>query len=247
MEWSDEGIVLGARPFGESGAIAEIFTREHGRAAANGAWRREQAHAPDPASGQHGQPNVEGAHGENSSASLRPSKYRVSRPYAANIMEDAVALAGINSAVAMLRLGSAERQPYPNLFEALILLIEGAQRYDRLAALYARFELGLLAELGYGLDLSVCALTGVTDDLAFVSPRSGRAASREAGEQFADKLLRLPPFLTDPDKPVEEGDVADALALAGYFLERRLFDPQGQGMPPARVRLIERLGFAGRL
>jgi DNA repair protein RecO (recombination protein O) len=87
----------------------------------------------------------------------------------------------------------------------------------------------------------------VTDDLAFVSPRSGRAASREAGEQFADKLLRLPPFLTNPDIPVEEGDVADALALAGYFLERRLFDPQGQGMPPARVRLIERLGFAGRL
>lgn len=244
MEWSDEGIVLGARPFGESGAIAELFTREHGRAAAmvhGGVSRRTR---PILQAGNMVSVTWKARTGEQLGFF---APIEVSRPYAAHIMEDAVALAGINSAVAMLRLGSAERQPYPNLFEALILLIEGLSDTIVWPALYARFELGLLAELGYGLDLSACALTGVTDDLAFVSPRSGRAASREAGEQFADKLLRLPPFLTDPDKPVEEGDVADALALAGYFLERRLFDPQGQGMPPARVRLIERLGFAGRL
>ncbi|HWA21721.1 MAG TPA: DNA repair protein RecO [Caulobacterales bacterium] len=244
MEWSDDAIVLGAKPFGESGAIAELFTREHGRAAAmvhGGISRRTR-------------PTLQAGNMVRVTWKARTSDQlgffsplEVSRPYAAHIMEDAVALAGINSAVALLRLGSAERQPYPNLFEALILLIEGLSDAEVWPALYARFELGLLAELGYGLDLSVCALTGTTDDLAFVSPRSGRAASREAGEQFADKLLRLPPFLTNSDKPVEEGDVADALALAGYFLERRLFDPQGQGMPPARVRLIERLGFAGRL
>jgi DNA repair protein RecO (recombination protein O) len=244
MEWSDDAIVLGARPFGESGAIAELFTREHGRAAAmvhGGISRRTR---PTLQAGNLVRTTWKARTGEQLGFF---APIEVARPYAAHLLEDAVALAGMSSAIALLRLGTAERQAYPTLFDALILLIEGLSESEVWPALYARFELGILSELGYGLDLTVCALTGVADDLAFVSPRSGRAASREAGEPFADKLLRLPPFLTDADKPVEEGDVADALALAGYFLERRLFDPQGQGMPPARVRLIERLGFAGRL
>ncbi len=244
MEWSDDAIVLGARPFGESGAIAELFTREHGRAAAmvhGGISRRTR---PTLQAGNLVRTTWKARTGEQLGFF---APIEVARPYAAHLLEDAVALAGMSSAIALLRLGTAERQAYPALFDALILLIEGLSESEVWPALYARFELGVLSELGYGLDLTVCALTGVADDLAFVSPRSGRAASREAGEPFADKLLRLPPFLTDADKPVEEGDVADALALAGYFLERRLFDPQGQGMPPARVRLIERLGFAGRL
>ena len=128
-----------------------------------------------------------------------------------------------------------------------LLLIETMGRNEMWPALYTRFELGLLSELGYGLDLSICAVTGAVDDLAWVSPRSGRAASKEAGDPFADKLLRLPPFLIDAERPVESGDIADAFALAGYFLERRIFDPQGQGVPDARRRLIECLGFAGRL
>jgi DNA repair protein RecO (recombination protein O) len=244
MEWSDDAIVLGARPFGESGAIAELFTREHGRAAAmvhGGVSRRTR---PTLQAGNLVRTTWKARTGEQLGFF---APIEVARPYAAHLLEDAVALAGMSSAIALLRLGTAERQAHPVLFDALILLIEGLAESEVWPALYARFELGILSELGYGLDLTVCALTGVADDLAFVSPRSGRAASREAGEPFADKLLRLPPFLTDADKPVEEGDVADALALAGYFLERRLFDPQGQGMPPARVRLIERLGFAGRL
>jgi DNA repair protein RecO (recombination protein O) len=107
--------------------------------------------------------------------------------------------------------------------------------------------LGLLAALGYGLDLAACALTGAHDDLAFVSPKSGRAAARAAGAPFSDKLLALPSFLTDAGAELAEGDIADAFALAGFFLERRVFDPMGQGLPDARRRLIETLGHAGRL
>jgi len=244
MEWTDDGVVLGARAFGESGAIAELFTREHGRAGAmvhGGISRRTR-------------PTLQAGNLVRATWKARTgdqlgffSPIEPLTPYAATLMEQPDALAGISSAVAMLRLGAIERQPYPKLFEAFVLLLDAMNENEIWPALYARFELGLLAELGYGLDLSACALTGATDDLAYVSPRSGRAASREAGEPFADKLLILPAFLTDAAAPVETGDVANALALAGFFLERRLFDPQGQGMPEARVRLIHRLGFAGRL
>jgi DNA repair protein RecO (recombination protein O) len=244
MEWSDDGIVLGARPFGESGAIAELFTRERGRVAGmvhGGISRRTR---PVLQAGNLVRATWKARTGEQLGFF---SPLEVAEAHAARLMENAEALTGINSAVALLRLGSVERQPYPRLYEALVLLLEGMSESELWPALYARFELGLLAELGYGLDLSVCALTGVSEDLAFVSPRSGRAASREAGAPFADKLLALPAFLTDPAAPVESGDVANALALAGFFLERRLFDPQGVNMPEARVRLIHRLGFAGRL
>jgi DNA repair protein RecO (recombination protein O) len=90
-------------------------------------------------------------------------------------------------------------------------------------------------------------VTGETEGLAWVSPRTGRAATAEAGAPHADVLLKLPPFLIDPDAELQSGDVADAFALAGYFLERRVFEHRGEGMPDQRRRLIERLGFAGRL
>jgi DNA repair protein RecO (recombination protein O) len=244
MEWTDDGVVLGARTFGETGAIAELFTREHGRAGAmvhGGISRRIK---PTLQSGNLVRATWKARTGDQLGffSPIEPVE-----PYAAHLMEKPEAMAAIASAVALIRLGAIERQPFPKLFEAMLLLLDATSQSDIWPAVYARFELGLLAELGYGLDLSVCALTGATDDLAYVSPRSGRAASREAGEPFADKLLVLPAFLTDPAAPVESGDVANALALAGFFLERRLFDPQGTGMPEARVRLIHRLGFAGRL
>jgi DNA repair protein RecO (recombination protein O) len=140
-----------------------------------------------------------------------------------------------------------ERQAYPQLYDALIVLIEAMPHTDVWPALYTRFELGLLSAMGYGLDLSRCAVTGETEGLAWVSPRTGRAATYEAGAPHADVLLKLPPYLIDMEAELKSGDVADAFALTGYFLERRLFDHKGEGMPEARRRLIERLGFAGRL
>jgi len=144
-------------------------------------------------------------------------------------------------------MATPERQAYPQLYDALIVLIEAMPQNEIWPAIYARFELGLLAALGYGLDLTRCAVTGETDNLRWVSPRTGRAATADAGAPHAELLLKLPPFLTDPEAELVSGDVADAFALAGYFLDRRLFDVKGEGMPEARRRLIERLGFAGRL
>ena len=146
-----------------------------------------------------------------------------------------------------MRSAVAERQAYPQLYDGLIVLLEAMGHSEIWPALYVRFELGLLAALGYGLDLSLCAVTGETEGLAWVSPRTGRAATAEAGAPHADVLLKLPAFLTDPSAPVAEGDIAHAFALSGYFLERRVFEQKGEGMPDARRRLIERLGFAGRL
>src|SRR5262249_16006970 len=132
-------------------------------------------------------------------------------------------------------------------YDALIVLIEAMPQNDIWPALYTRFELGLLSALGYGLDLTRCAVTGETENLGWVSPRTGRAATVEAGAPHADVLLKLPRFLVDPDAELAEGDVAHPFALSASFLDRRLFDVKGEGVPEQRRRLIERLGFAGRL
>jgi DNA repair protein RecO (recombination protein O) len=102
----------------------------------------------------------------------------------------------------------------------------------------ARFELDFLAELGFGLDLSSCAATGATQDLIYVSPRSGRAVSRTGGEAYKEKLLRLPAFLRIEDAPASAADIADAFALTGFFLDRHAFAPHGMALPDARARFV---------
>jgi DNA repair protein RecO (recombination protein O) len=244
VEWTDDAIVLGAKPFGETQALAEVFSRNHGRAGAivhGGASRRMK---PVLQRGNVVQVTWK-ARTADQLGYFAPME--LMEPYAARTLDDPSALAAVSAAVDLIRAGAIERQPYPGIYDALNVLLEALGAPEIWPAIYTRFELGLLAELGYGLDLGACALTGVTDDLAFVSPRSGRAASRSAGEAYADKLLRLPPFIADPSAPLDEGDVADAFALTGWFLERRIFDRQGQGMPDSRRRLIEALGHRGRL
>jgi DNA repair protein RecO (recombination protein O) len=242
MEWVDDAIVLGARPFGEGKLVAEVFAREHGRFGG-------VVHA-----GRKSQPILQAGNVVHAGWKARLSEQlgffyplELVEPHATRLLDDPAALAGLSSAVALVRGAAAERQAYPQLYDALMVLIEAMPHGEIWPALYARFELGLLGALGYGLDLSRCAVTGATEGLAWVSPRTGRAATYEAGAPHADVLLRLPPFLVDAEAELKEGDVADAFALSGYFLERRLFDQKGEGLPEARRRLIERLGFAGRL
>jgi DNA repair protein RecO (recombination protein O) len=242
MEWTDDAVVLGSRHFGEGKLVAEVFARAHGRFGGVVHGGRRAAPALQPG-------NLVRASWKARLADQLGFFHPIelAEPHATRLLDDPAALAGLNSAVALVRAAAPERQAYPQLYDALLVLIEALPGSEIWPALYARFELGLLAALGYGLDLSRCALTGETEGLAWVSPRTGRAATAEAGAEHADKLLRLPPFLTDAGAQLEEGDVADALALAGFFLDRRLFDHLGEGAPPARRRLIERLGFAGRL
>jgi DNA repair protein RecO (recombination protein O) len=242
MEWVDDAIVLGARPFGEGKLVAEVFAREHGRYGG-------VVHA-----GRKSTPMLQAGNLVHAGWKARLSEQlgffsplELVEPHATRLLDDPSALAGLSSAVTMVRAAAAERQAYPQLYDALIVLIEAMPQNGVWPALYARFELGLLAALGYGLDLTRCAVTGETENLAWVSPRTGRAATYDAGLPHADVLLKLPPFLIDAEAELKSGDVADAFALAGYFLERRLFDQRGEGMPDGRRRLIERLGFAGRL
>lgn len=242
MEWVDDAIVLGSRHFGEGKLVAEVFSREHGRYGG-------VVHA-----GRKSQPILQAGNLVHAGWKARLSEQlgfysplELVEPHATRLLDDPIALAGLSSAVSLIRGATPERQAYPQLYDALIVLIESMPHTDVWPAIYTRFELGLLAALGYGLDLSRCAVTGETENLAWVSPRTGRAATAEAGAPHADVLLRLPPFLVDPDAELKSGDVADAFALAGYFLERRVFEHKGEGMPDSRRRLIERLGFAGRL
>lgn len=242
MEWVDNAIVLGARHFGEGKLVAEVFSREHGRYGG-------VVHA-----GRKSQPILQAGNVVHAGWKARLSEQlgfysplELIEPYATRLLDDPIALAGLSSAVTLIRSATPERQAYPQLYDALIVLIEAMPHHEIWPAIYARFELGLLSAMGYGLDLSRCAVTGQTENLAWVSPRTGRAATYDAGAPHAELLLRLPPFLVDAEAELKEGDVADAFALAGYFLERRVFDQRGENLPETRRRLIERLGFAGRL
>lgn len=242
MEWVDDAIVLGARHFGEGKLVAEVFSRAHGRYGGI-------VHA-----GRKSLPVLQAGNIVHAGWKARLADQlgffhplELSEPHATRLLDDPIALAGLSSAITLVHGAVAERQAYPQLYDALIVLIEAMPQNAIWPALYTRFELGLLAALGYGLDLSRCAVTGAETNLGWVSPRTGRAATVEAGAPHADVLLRLPQFLTNSEAELVEGDVADAFALAGYFLERRLFEQKGEQLPEARARLIERLGFAGRL
>jgi len=242
MEWVDDAIVLGARPFGEGKLVAEVFARNHGRFGG-------VVHA-----GRKSQPMLQAGNVVHAGWKARLSEQlgfynplELVEPHATRLLDDPIALACLSSAVTLIRSATPERQAYPQLYDALLVVVEAMPQGEIWPALYTRFELGLLSALGYGIDLSRCAVTGATEGLAWISPRTGRAATYDAGAPHAEVLLRLPPFLIDPEAELVSGDVADAFALAGYFLERRVFDQKGEGMPDARRRLIERLGFAGRL
>jgi DNA repair protein RecO (recombination protein O) len=242
MEWTGSAIVLGAKPFGEGKAIVELFSAEHGRTAGVVHGVRRLGGVLQAGNRVHVTWKARLAEQLGFFAPLE-----MESGVAAFLLDDKAALDGLTSTVALIRLALPERQAYPAVYGSLSVVLDSLAEPHLWPALYSRFELGLLSAAGYGLDLSRCALTGVAHDLAFVSPKSGRAANRDAAAAFADKLLALPPFLIDPEAPVASGDIADAFALTGFFLERRIADPKGEGMPDARRRLIEHLGMNGRL
>ncbi len=165
----------------------------------------------------------------------------------AALFDDPLALTGLASAAAVAAVALPEREPHPGVFAAFEALSAAFALPEVWPAVYVRFEAGLLEEMGFGLDLSRCAVTGSADDLAWVSPRTGRAVSRAAGAAYADRLLRLPPFMLGSQGGLDAGDVGAGLAITGRFLERDVFGPLNRPLPPARVWLVERLDKAGRL
>ncbi len=140
-----------------------------------------------------------------------------------------------------------EREPHPGAFFGLEAFIAALAAVQDWPAVFVGYEAGLLQDLGFGLDLTRCAATGATDDLVWVSPRTGRAVSRTAGEPYQDKLLPLPPFLMGAQAALVAGDVEAGLNLTGHFLEQFVFNPLNRPLPPARVWLIDKLRETGRL
>jgi DNA repair protein RecO (recombination protein O) len=233
MQWTDDGVVLGVKRHGETSVILELMTIERGRhlgLVRGGAGTRLRA-VLQPGNllratwrarlDEHlGHYAVEGL-------DLR----------AAGFLGAAHAVHGITHVAELCRL-LAEREPHAQVFAALQALLDHIDEPLAAATSVARFELQLLAELGFGLDLGSCAATGVTTDLAYVSPRSGRAVSRGAGEEYRDKLLRLPDFLHTDGEPPSAAALSDAFTLTGFFLDRHGFGPRGLEVPASRARFV---------
>jgi len=239
MQWTDDGIVLGVKRHGEANAILELMTHGHGRHlglvrggfgsrlrpilqpgnSVRAAWRaRLDEHL--------GNYTVEGLR-------LRAASY-FSAPHA---------IYGVTHLAALMRL-LPERDPHTGLYETLDAILDQLDDPALAAPMVVRFELRLLSELGFGLDLEQCAATGASGDLAYVSPKSGRAVSRDAGEPWADKMLRLPAFLRQRDAIPSSHDLADGFALTGYFLTRHVLEARGLSLGDERAHFIAALARA---
>jgi DNA repair protein RecO (recombination protein O) len=236
MQWSDEGVILGVRKHGETSAIVEIFTAHHGCFAGLVKGGRSRQMRPVLQAGNRVAATWRARLEDHLGAySLEPLQLG-----AGALMQNAFQLAGLSTLVALTRI-LPEREPHPRLYEAFGIVLESLSDDSLWPALLARFELGLLEELGFGLDLARCAATGAAADLAYVSPRTGRAVSRSAGKPYSDKLFGLPGFLLG-EKSQSMSDVAAGFKLTGYFLERHVFEPRGLSMPEARERVLAGLG-----
>ena len=235
MQWSDEGIIIGTRRHGETSLIVELMTPAHGRhlGLVRGGRSRRQQPILQPGN------SVAAIWRARLDEHLGTYTVEPTHQRAARLIESAAGLYGIQMLGGLLRL-LPERDPHPRLYEGLAAILDWFGEPLMAGALLARFELGLLDDLGFGLDLERCAATGTNDDLAYVSPKSGRAVSRSAGEPYGDRLLKLPRFLLDPASaaPAEPQELAQAFALTGYFLARHVFEPRGIEPPEARERFI---------
>lgn len=243
MEWSEDGLVLAVRQHGESSAIITLLTHDHGRHAGlvrGGASSRVR--------GVYQPGNLVSAVWRGRlTEHLGNFHCELVRGYAGPLLEDPFRLAVLMAICAIAESGIPEREPHPEVFNgALSLLVqlnegEGSAPKAACLAEYVRWELTLLRELGYGLDLSSCAVTGESDDLAYVSPKSGRAVSSVAAGPWRERLLVLPAFLLQEDGETSEPAIRQGLALTGWFLERYVYAPQGRAVPASRLRLVEGL------
>jgi DNA repair protein RecO (recombination protein O) len=237
MEWRDEGLVIARRHHGESAAIVSLLTREHGRHVGlvrGGAGRR--------AVGLYQPGNLVSAVWRGRLPEhLGSYACESMQSFAARVIDDPLRLGALAAACAIVEVALPEREPHQALYEATLDLFKALEG-EGWAAHYARWECRCLADLGFGLDLTQCALTGTADDLAYVSPRSGRAVSRAAGGPYAEKLFALPSFLAGAgDAAVPARAVLSALEITGHFLERNVLAAGDKPVPQARIQFIDRL------
>jgi DNA repair protein RecO (recombination protein O) len=236
MEWDAPAIILDVRPFGEGDAIATVLTSEHGahRGLARGAQSKTRAATWQPGN------LVQARWVGRLADQLGSLSAELVHPAAALVLDDALALATLSSACAVAEGALVEREPHARLFDGLVHLIAHLARGPETIADLIRWEAALLADLGYGLDLAACAVTGTSENLCFVSPKTGRAVSAEGAGVWKTRLLPLPPLLLDAE-PGTVADWRDGLRLTGHFLERDAFGHHHRPLPHARVALYHRV------
>jgi DNA repair protein RecO (recombination protein O) len=236
MQWTDEGIVLGVKRHGETSGILELMTLGHGRhlGLVRGGFSSRLKPVLQP--------------GNSVSATWRARLDEHLGTYtveplalrAAGFFASPHAVYGVTHLAALMRL-LPERDPHKGLFDALGGILDRLDDASVAAPMVVRFELQLLAELGFGLDLTACAATGAQDELDYVSPKSGRAVSRAAGSPYADRMLRLPAFLREPLAEPQGRDLADGFALTGFFLTRHVLEPRELTLADERAHFIAAL------
>ena len=240
MKWEDEGILLSVRNYGENNAIIVCFTNNHGRHAGmvRQAYSAKQNNALEPGM----QLNLVWNARLNEHLGIFLIDKIKSRT--ANLIQTKQKLLGFNSLISLLLISLPERESFEKLYKATVNLVDMMETEKSWVSSYVRWELLLLAELGFGLDLSECALTGESLNLAYVSPKSGRAVSSSAGLEWKNKLLCLPEFLTISHDFVERDlkHIHVGMALTGYFLEKWLMDSLAKPtLPEARNRFFASL------
>jgi DNA repair protein RecO (recombination protein O) len=242
MEWRDQGLVLSARKHGETAVIASILTPEQGRHMGlirGGQSRRRQGIL---------QPGnlVDAVWRARLADHLGTYTLEPVHDFCALVLDDSLRLKGLTAALGLLDGALAERDPDSVIYEQTLSFLrqletvsDGGKDDKSWMGAYVRWELALLNCLGFGLDLTACAATGVTDGLIYVSPRTGRAVSAAAGAPYRDKLLALPGFLLDPSMEPDPEALKVGVRLTGYFLDRHHYAAEGRKIPAARTRLLE--------
>lgn len=237
MEWRDEGIILGTRRHGETSAILEVMTRAHGRhlGMVRGGRSRKQQPLLQPGN------RVEltwRARLDEHLGMFQPEPLELN---ASRLMDSAVAMYGLQTVAAHLRL-LPERDPHRGLYETLSVMMTHLDDAELAGELVVRFELMVLDELGYGLDLTECAATGARHDLVYVSPKSGRAVSRSAGAPWHDRMLALPSFLgVAPGRGALPAQLEEGFRLTAFFFNRHVYEPRGLREPDARTGFLAAL------
>jgi DNA repair protein RecO (recombination protein O) len=238
MEWTDDAIVLSLKPHGEHGIILEALTHMHGRhlglVHGGASSKRRAAIQPGNSVKLHWRARL--------SEHLGSYTAELTRARVADMFEKRETLTGLNAFTSVASAVLPERERHTPTYEGAVALLDAMTAHDfsEWAPLFVRWELGLLDELGFGLDLARCAATGATDDLIYVSPRTGRAVSANAGAEYREKLLALPPFLLGRQaQPPKEADLQAGLALTAHFLEQSVLAPHHKTVPESRARLTE--------
>ena len=237
MEWSDQGIILSSRRYGETSAIVTLMTKQQGVHAGlvrGGASKRKRG---DLQPGNLVHAYWRGRLNEH----LGNFNFELIRAHAANIFGSPDTLACLSSALAVSQSALPEREPHPEIYQGLNVVLHSLLGKDW-PSIYVKWELGLLAALGFGLDFSCCVATGVTNNLIYVSPKSGCAVSGEAGEPYKKTMLALPKFLLEQEVCGSSSEIVEGLALTGFFLERHIFSHlHTKKLPAARRRFSERM------